>query len=173
MKTFPFIVMVMILVAGLIATLSASEMEFPRQSEIMNSENVTQSGITKGQFNWPLLRWEYYAERNLMEDEPWFGDVDDDGINESAIVINGTVVLKNNSEKVLWKSDIIDASEILGLYDVDENDQMELVVACGYPISALILLDVKNGDVLWHFKDLDEKSAKISNLKNLYTEQSD
>lgn len=101
----------------------------------------------------PVVKWTYDLGGQIGPYEVWIGNLTGDAQKEFAFVESGRVIVKNAQELVLWTSDPIGATQIVGAFDFDGDGTIELLVSSNGPPAALTILERDTGDVLWRLDD--------------------
>ncbi|MBK6528642.1 MAG: VCBS repeat-containing protein [Deltaproteobacteria bacterium] len=95
----------------------------------------------------PAVRWRHYLGGQLRDDQWRVADVDGDRVTDVVFVASGKVICKHADDSLVWESDLIDASSLAGLEDLDRDGRTEVVVVGER--GAVLVLNGSTGRVLW------------------------
>ncbi len=95
----------------------------------------------------PAVRWRHYLGGQLRDDQWRVADVDGDRVTDVVFVASGKVICKHADDSLVWESDLIDASSLAALEDLDRDGRTEVVVVGER--GAVLVLNGSTGRVLW------------------------
>ncbi len=94
----------------------------------------------------PEVAWRYYLGGALTTSGMVAIDLDSDGVVEYVMVAGGSLVGKDISDRVIWQVPPRDITAIIGVSDLDGDDDREIVVARN---RGLLVVDAATGIVEW------------------------
>ncbi len=113
----------------------------------------------------PTVHWSYNAGGVLDNEQTWMGDADGNGVKELAIIEAGRVSLRTASDQVIWHTNHIGATHIIGSFDLDNDGIKELLVTGYGPTASLIVLNLSDGETIWMYDSFQEGSVGLSASK--------
>ncbi|MEZ4408358.1 MAG: FG-GAP-like repeat-containing protein [Polyangiales bacterium] len=116
---------------------------------VMARHDAARTGASSGRTNLPqpAVRWRHYLGGGLSPNQLMITDVDGDGVTD-AVYIAGTRVIAKHADGVLvWESELIEATSLANVADLDGDGRVEVVVAGAR--GAIYVLAGDSGRVRW------------------------
>ncbi len=99
----------------------------------------------------PVVRWSHPVGLTLPAGSFWQGDLDGGETHDLVFVLNGKVARVRGDGQVLWLSQDLGITRIIGAWDFDGNERKELVVTSENAPAGILFLHDQTGELLWRF----------------------
>ena len=104
---------------------------------------------------------------------PFAGDFDRDGVTELAAVAGGRLQVWDNDGSILWASDYLAIDTIHGAYDVDGDNQIDMIAAANQDSGSAALhfmFQAQTGTLLYTIKYTSCCIGNVDQLRNWYAD---
>lgn len=122
---------------------------------VMARHDAARTGASSGRTNLPLpaVRWRHYLGGGLGTDQLTVTDVDHDGVTDVVYIAGTRVSCKHSDGVLVWESELIGATSLAGVADLDGDNHLEVVVSG--TLGGVFVLAGDTGRVLWELPVAD------------------